>query len=63
MRTTKPITASLPHDLLQETQRVARLEGIVPHDPDHRILEGALATHAEILVTGITKHFRQDSNS
>ena len=26
MRTTKPITVSLPHDLLQETQRVAREE-------------------------------------
>jgi len=24
MRTTKPITVSLPHDLFQETQRVAR---------------------------------------
>ena len=35
-----------------------RLEGIVPHDPDHRILECALAAHAEFLVTGNTKHFR-----
>ena len=37
-----------------------RLEGIVPHDPDHRILECALAAHAEFLVTGNTKHFRRE---
>ena len=35
-----------------------RLEGILPHDPDPRILECALAAHAEFLVTGNTNHFR-----
>lgn len=35
-----------------------RLAGILPHDPDHRLLECAVAAQAAFLVTGNTKHFR-----
>jgi len=34
-----------------------RLEGIVSHDPDHRMLECAVAAQAAFLVTGNTKYF------
>lgn len=34
----------------------ARLSGILAHDQDHRILECALAAHADFLVTGDKKH-------
>jgi putative PIN family toxin of toxin-antitoxin system len=33
-----------------------KLSGIVSHDPDHRILECALAAEADYLVTGDKKH-------
>jgi putative PIN family toxin of toxin-antitoxin system len=35
-----------------------RVSGILGHDPDHRILECALAAHAEILVTGDERHLQ-----
>lgn len=35
-----------------------RLSGIVPHDPDHRILECALAAEADYLVTGDKRHLQ-----
>jgi len=35
-----------------------RLSGIVAHDPDHRILECALAAGADFLVTGDKKHLQ-----
>lgn len=34
------------------------LSGIVAHDPDHRILECALAANADFLVTGDKKHLQ-----
>jgi predicted nucleic acid-binding protein len=35
-----------------------RLSGILPHEPDHRLLECAVAAQATFPVTGKTKHFR-----
>ena len=35
-----------------------KLSGIVAHDPDHRILECALAAGADFLVTGDKKHLQ-----
>jgi putative PIN family toxin of toxin-antitoxin system len=35
-----------------------KLSGIVAHDPDHRILECALAADADFLVTGDKKHLQ-----
>lgn len=35
-----------------------RLSGVVAHDPDHRILECALAAGADFLVTGDKKHLQ-----
>ena len=34
-----------------------RVSGIVPHAPDHRLLECAVAALAAFFVTGNTKHF------
>ena len=36
----------------------AKLSGVVSHDPDHRILECALAASADYLVTGDKKHLQ-----
>lgn len=36
----------------------AKLSGLVCHDPDHRILECALAAEADYLVTGDKKHLQ-----
>lgn len=35
-----------------------KLSGILTHDPDHRILECALAADADFLVTGDKKHLQ-----
>ncbi len=35
-----------------------RVSGILTHDQDHRILEAALAAHADYLVTGDKKHLQ-----
>ncbi|MBI1892499.1 MAG: putative toxin-antitoxin system toxin component, PIN family [Candidatus Rokubacteria bacterium] len=35
-----------------------KLSGIVAHDPDHRILECALAARADFLVTGDKRHLQ-----
>jgi putative PIN family toxin of toxin-antitoxin system len=36
----------------------ARFSGVLPHDQDHRILECAIAVHADFLVTGDKKHLQ-----
>ncbi|MFQ5847281.1 MAG: putative toxin-antitoxin system toxin component, PIN family [Candidatus Methylomirabilales bacterium] len=52
-------------DALAEAQALAslvrpsvRLSGILVHDQDHRILECAVAAHADFLITGDEKHLQ-----
>lgn len=40
------------------TRPSVKLSGILAHEPDHRILECALAAHADFLVTGDKKHLQ-----
>ncbi len=58
-------TALQVREALAEVNAVAflvkssvRLSGILTHDQDHRILECALAAHAQFLVTGDKKHLQ-----
>jgi putative PIN family toxin of toxin-antitoxin system len=40
------------------TRSSVKLSGILAHDADHRILECALAAHADFLVTGDKRHLQ-----
>lgn len=42
--------------LASVTRPAVHLSGLLAHDADHRILECALAAHADFLVTGDKKH-------
>jgi len=56
-------TAAQVREALDEVRALAtltrssvRLSGILAHEPDHRILECAIAANAEFLVTGDKRH-------